>query len=229
MVAILVALLFAAASVAGIWLVLQARKPRPVALDGPSGQWTPEPPQIPDIPHVMPPDPPRATAAPSPPPVASGVPQTTQVKKRGAITIVDLGVDSQRSLSDELALQRTAAQAEGQTLVLMMTRYGNKLLDDFDAAVPDPLMQSALTNVRLVRVDGRYFLVELTELGIPTDSFPWFFLLGTDLSPKDGINGGEWDDDVARNIAPVLGAFVKGTYKKRREIWKPKRRQGVEL
>ena len=65
------------------------------------------------------------------------------------------------------------------------------------------------------------FHEELESLRVPCDRFPGFFLLGPDLGPRDGIDGGEWDDDVARNIAPVLGAFVRGTYATRREGWKP--------
>ena len=43
---------------------------------------------------------------------------------------------------------------------------------------------------------------------------------------SDGINGGEWDDDIAINIAPVLGPFVRGTYAKRRSPWKKLPRPG---
>ena len=50
-----------------------------------------------------------------------------------------------------------------------------------------------------------------------------------DLFPQDAIDGGEWDADVPENIAPVLGAFVRGTYKTRREPWKPPRSKGVTL
>ncbi len=34
----------------------------------------------------------------------------------------------------------------------------------------------------------------------------------------------EWDDDIPRNIAPVLGNFVRGRYTKRREQWRGPRR-----
>jgi hypothetical protein len=37
----------------------------------------------------------------------------------------------------------------------------------------------------------------------------------------DLIDGGEWDADVPENIAPVLGAFVRGTYSNRRHARAP--------
>ncbi len=53
--------------------------------------------------------------------------------------------------------------------------------------------------------------------------------LGVNLTPRDGIDGGEWDDDIAQNIAPVLGAFVRGKYPARREAWKAVRGSGMRL
>jgi hypothetical protein len=74
----------------------------------------------------------------------------------------------------------------------------------------------------LVRVDLNVFGDELKQLRMPTNLYPAFFLLGPDNRPIDAVHGGEWDDDVAENIAPVLGAFVRGEYKKRRHPeWSP--------
>lgn len=81
-------------------------------------------------------------------------------------------------------------------------------------------MQKALERVRLIRVDRDQFQEDLDELEIPSTPYPGFFLLDTDLKVSDAINGGEWDDDVAVNIAPVLGPFVRGTYAKRRTPWR---------
>ncbi len=47
---------------------------------------------------------------------------------------------------------------------------------------------------------------------------PGFYLLGKDLSPTDGINGGEWDDDTADNAGPaVLEGPPQGGGRKHRE------------
>jgi hypothetical protein len=87
-------------------------------------------------------------------------------------------------------------------------------------------MQSALDHVRLVRVDRDPFEEDLAELEIPSRPLPGFFLLDSDLRVTDAINGGEWDEDIAVNIAPVIGPFVRGTYAKRRSPWKKLPRPG---
>ena len=84
------------------------------------------------------------------------------------------------------------------------------------------LMQQALRDVRLVRVDLEVFREELERLRIPTRLYPGFFMIGPDTRPVDAIHGGEWDEDVAENIAPVLGSFVRGQYTERRHAeWSP--------
>jgi hypothetical protein len=200
----------------------------------------PEPPPIATAPKTIadPPAPPSAiasaptaSAAPDPVPVASvePSPRRTKAVSVGKIAVVDVGSDSSKSLADVLSEQSVQARAAGQTLVVMTTRFGMKEFRDVDAALAHPLLQTALENVRLVRTDVIIFMEELEELGIPTNRFPGFFLLGPDLVPRDGIDGDEWDDDVPRNIAPVLGAFVRGSYKQRRQTWKPPRGKGVAL
>ncbi len=155
-------------------------------------------------------------------------PKQTRALALGAVTVVDVGV-AVTSLGEELAKQRAEATAAGQALVLMTTAAACDPCRGVDASLPDPLLQAALSRVRLVRVDLLAFHEELESLRVPCDRFPGFFLLGPDLGPRDGIDGGEWDDDVARNIAPVLGAFVRGTYATRREGWKPLPGTGVRL
>ena len=90
-------------------------------------------------------------------------------------------------------------------------------------------MQRALARVRLVRLDTAEFDVDLAELRVPHEAIPGFFLLAPDLTPRDGVDGGEWGDDVAANIAPVLGPFVRGTYEKRKQPWHALPPSGVSL
>jgi hypothetical protein len=206
----------------GLMLILlaargQARSPAPVAMR--------------PIPH-------RSSPAGVPPPVAPPLPtaveprfvapHTTADKQVGAITLVDVGVAA-TSLRDELASQRAQASRAGQTMVMMTTRAACGPCEDFEASLADPLMQTALERVRLVRVDIAAFGDDLDGLRIPHDGIPGFFLLAPDLTPKDGINGGEWDDDIPSNIAPVLGAFVRGTYAARRHGWRAPPGSGMRL
>ncbi len=153
--------------------------------------------------------------------VAKGV-VTTQV---GRITLVDVGPDIP-SLRDELDHQRTLAAAGKQKLLTWLVTEDCHPCNGVAASLDDPRMQRALANVRLVRIDVNDFALELARLHIPVDKLPGFALLGTDDRPVDFVHGGEWDADIAANIAPVLGSFVRGTYKKRRDPWHGGRRAG---
>ncbi len=172
------------------------------------------------------PDPPAAPVAPLLPLVVA--PARTQVERNGRITVVDLGRETS-SLADELPRQRAAATTAGDHLVVMTTTGRCAPCRGVDEALRLPLMQTALDHVRLVRVDAEIFDEDLEALRIPHVRVPGFFLLAPDLSPRDGIDGGEWDADIAPNMAPVLGAFVRGQYLARREPWRPLPGSGMAL
>jgi hypothetical protein len=161
-------------------------------------------------------------------PVRAGIQKETMVHEEGKMTVVDVGA-SVTSLSHELAKQRAEAARAGQTVVVMTTRGGCEPCQGVSTSLGDPLMQTALANVRLVRVDIDAFEEDLTSLKMPHKRFPGFFLLALDLFPRDAIDGGEWDEDVAENIAPVLGAFVRGKYHARRKEWEPVPESGMRL
>ncbi len=178
---------------------------------------------------ASPPIAPAAPRAPAPPaPALPAVPPRTTVEREGRITLVELG-RATASLSDELARQRAQAGTARETLVVMTTGARCEPCRGVDRALTDPLMQTALAAVRLVRVDGDLFHEDLDALRIPHERIPGFFLLAPDLTPRDGIDGGEWDDDIAANMAPVLGAFVRGRYAERRTRWRPVPGSGVSL
>jgi len=169
----------------------------------------------------------------SPTPASQEPPETalqkdTIVHTEGKMTVVDVGA-SVSSLSQELAKQRAEAASAGQTLLVMTTRSGCEPCAGVSSSLKDPLMQTALANVRLVRVDIDAFEEDLDGLKMPHKRYPAFFLLALDLVPRDAIDGGEWDEDVAENIAPVLGAFVRGKYNARRKDWEPIPGSGMRL
>jgi hypothetical protein len=86
-------------------------------------------------------------------------------------------------------------------------------------ALASPLVQAALSGVRLLRLDAREYRLELSERGLTTEVLPGFALLSENGQPVDYVSGGEWDEDVPENIAPVLKKFIQGTYKARRNAW----------
>lgn len=140
----------------------------------------------------------------------------TTVTSLGQITLADISGD----FSAELDNQRTLAAAAGETLVLWMVVHNCKPCDGVAAALTSREAQKALAKVRLVRVDRDDFQAELDRLGIPTEKIPGFALLDSRGHARDFIHGGEWDADIAANIAPVLGKFARGGYAKRRHPWR---------
>ncbi len=165
--------------------------------------------------------------APAPTPPSGGdeggqmttINQVTEVVV-GKVRLVDIP-PTRQSLAAELEAQQAAAQASRERLVLFTGAEGCRPCMSVAAVLPEPRMQAALAGVRLVRVDVNVLGQELSDLGVPTKKIPGFYLLGRDLSPTDGINGGEWDDDTADNAGPVLESFLKGALRKRRESFSP--------
>jgi hypothetical protein len=192
--------------------------PEPVASTEPTRP-PPDPPS---------PSPPATPASPDPLGPQLFAPPRTRVTREGRITVVDLG-KATPSLNDELAKQRAEASAAGEMPVVMTTAGRCDPCRGVDRSLADPLMQTALARVRLIRVDATTFQEDLATLRMPSSRVPGFYLLAPDLTPRDGIDGGEWDDDVASNIAPVLGAFVRGKYSARRQPWTPVPAGGVAL
>lgn len=167
--------------------------------------------------------------APAPPPASDEggqmtiIEQVTEIQV-GAVRLVDVP-PTKKSLEAELLDQRARAAAAGERMVLFTGAEGCRPCLSVAAVLADAQMQAGLSRVRLVRVDVNALGQELEDLGVPVKKIPGFYLLGKDLSPTDGISGGEWDDDTADNAGPVLGAFVKGTLKKRRERFVPQPRR----
>jgi hypothetical protein len=206
-------------------LVWHRHREAPVAeADLTSGPAEPATPR--DDPNASTPNPsPATTADPRP---GGSVPKTTKLAREGAVTVVDVGVNVS-SLQDELARQRAEAATVGETVLLMTTRSGCAPCEGVERSLKDPMMQTALTKVRLVRVDIEVFRDDLEAMKVPRKYIPGFYLLSLDLTPRDGINGGEWEEDIPPNIAPVLGAFVRGKYTARKQVWQPLPGSGIKL
>lgn len=165
-------------------------------------------------------EPPSAGAAPVPQ-VAAPRPVTKPVETSavGDIEIVDINPHV-RSLGAELERQQRAAEEGSKRVLLWLVGPRCAPCEGVEQALKDPSMQKALRGVRLIRLQAGQFQAELARLRIPTHAIPGFALLGSSGHPVDYIHGGEWDDDIARNIAPVLGKFVRGAYTDRRYPWR---------
>ncbi|MBX3128787.1 MAG: DUF4190 domain-containing protein [Polyangiaceae bacterium] len=181
------------------------------------------PPPGPPSPLLAPPmAPPVAPDAGATGPIAS-VDTGTVSTDIGRITLVDVDRDS-GTLRQILAEEQANAERRGQRLVLWTVVSDCQPCSGVAASLPDERMQRALGGVRLVRVSVRDFLLELSAVGVPTDKIPGFALMSKSGRPQDYVHGGEWDEDIAKNIAPVLGQFMTGSLSKRRDPWQGVRR-----
>ncbi len=147
------------------------------------------------------------------------VPRTTREAQIGTLTVVDIGVD-EPSLRAALEVQRAKARAEGEEIMVMTVASSCVPCEGVHASLGDERMQVALEKIRLVRVDLEVFRDDLSGLKMQAQRYPGYFLLTDDLSPRDAIDGGEWGEDIAENIAPVLGPFARGRYRDRKHEWR---------
>jgi thiol:disulfide interchange protein len=123
-------------------------------------------------------------------------------------------------LRAQLATQATAAKRSGETLLVETTAQRCVPCAEVAAAAADGQVQQALTRVRFLRVDVGEFRDELKALRMNEPAVPWFYLIDVRGKPSDAISADECDENEAANIAPVLGAFVKGTLRSRRQSWR---------
>lgn len=137
----------------------------------------------------------------------------------GAVTLVDIPA-TERQLSHELEAQQAKASKSKEKMLVLVTAERCRPCFSLGAVLGEPAMQAALGGVRLVRLDRHELAPDLDELGFDTSQLPALFIVGPRGRPIDGITGAEWDDDTAENAGPVLGAFVKRTYKKRRQPYR---------
>jgi hypothetical protein len=124
------------------------------------------------------------------------------------------------SLRTQLASQVTAAHRAGQMVLVETSMKSCDPCAEIDQAAPDPAVQQAMSDVRWLRIDVGEFRTELAGLRMNEPTVPWFYLLDSRGQPRDAISADEWDDNVAENIAPVLGAFVHGRLQPRRTTWR---------
>jgi hypothetical protein len=178
------------------------------------------------------PTPPMFAPTTTPPSVVSPVPAAkadepgatsresgTRTTRFGGLTLIDPGTD-EASLATLLESELAEATDANEKLVLFLTTPDCAPCTGVSIALASKRMQTALHGVRLLRIDARDYQIELARRGFPIDVMPGFALLGTRGEPSDYVNGGEWDADIPENIAPVLGSFVRGTYRQRRNPWR---------
>ena len=198
-------------------LVALAVRPEP-----PSAALTPPAPYRP--PAVI-----AAPSAPEPTPQAEAVEAIPSLPSLpphiGKIAIVEAAVGGD-GLETQLLAQLQESARAGERLVLWTVTTDCEPCDEVGQALTDARMQRALGKVRLVRADTASFPRELQQLGIPRGSVPGFTLLDAHAHPLDHIHGGEWDDNVPANMAPIFDKFLHHTLTQRRHPWARPLREG---
>ena len=126
----------------------------------------------------------------------------------------------------QLQGQLRESSKAGERLVLWTVRTDCEPCEGVAQALSDARMQRALAKVRLLRADAGSFPQELRLLGIPGGQVPGFTLLDAHGQAVDHINGGEWDADIAVNIAPILDKFLRRSLTERRYPWARPLREG---
>ncbi|HEY1955609.1 MAG TPA: DUF4190 domain-containing protein [Polyangiaceae bacterium] len=153
----------------------------------------------------------------APVPTVTAPPAPTELKPMpytGAVTVVDLRTGG-GSLRTQIALELGSAKDDGNKLLVITASRKCTACDEVFSAFASYDLQKALYNVRVVRVDVDAFPSELAGLGLDKPLQPWFYKFDDSMKMVDSISADEWDDNNAWNIAPVLKAFMAGTYKKR--------------
>jgi len=134
----------------------------------------------------------------------------------GSTRVMDLDPDAKDTFHKQLADEVKRAQAAKQTVIVMTSAKWCTVCREFEDAMTDARMQSALANVSIVRVDIDDFDAELKSEGMLEATLPWFYKIDATLKPIDAISAGEWDENIPENMAPVLKSFVSGTLRARK-------------
>jgi len=141
-------------------------------------------------------------------------PASTTVSTYDDLEVIDLG-PADGPLRDQL-LRRFSA-AKGRVLLIETTAVWCRPCIGFATYIADPAMTAALAGVTLARIDiDRFPEAALATCGLSGDAVPMFVIVDAKLAVRDTISSDEWDEDIPANMAPVLGAFVRGTLTHRR-------------
>jgi Domain of unknown function (DUF4190) len=152
--------------------------------------------------------------------------QSSQSSSIGRIQVITLASSSERERDLERELFEIHQHAPRRVLMLQTTVANCSPCQEFRRALSDTRMQKALKNVTLIEVDMDAYRTDLSELLVDTKTVPWFYTFDSAMNPVDAISAGEWDENVAPNMAPVFTAFLAGKLHQRRT---PSMLHGPEL
>lgn len=162
--------------------------------------------------------PPTFTPAPTASSFGSAAPAEdvpTEKVTIGKLVVIDVHGGS-GSLKAQLVSARKEAVAQGRTLLVQTTAVKCTPCSELATSLGDARMQTALKDAALARIDVNELGDELTGLRMDSGGLPTFYKIDSQANPTDAITGDEWDENVPKNMAPILEAFVHGKLVKRR-------------
>jgi hypothetical protein len=145
--------------------------------------------------------------------------ETMWTRQLGQLLMTNVG-DGVNSLSVTLEEQASLAYTRGRLPVLWLVSADCRRCDGVARTLKNPRLQRALSHTVLIRVDATQFGAELVDLQIPVSELPGFALLSREGTPLDFLHAGEWEEDSARDMAPVLESFVNHEPMRRRFPWR---------
>src|SRR5579864_3726022 len=121
------------------------------------------------------------------------VPNESMRRQVCDVIVVTVGT-REPTLAKALSDISQKAKTDGKELLVMLRTAGCKPCDDQLKALPQDLMQKALSPVVLVIVDKEVFRDDLKQLKAAFLPEPNYLLLAPDMTPRDQIDGGEWGE-----------------------------------
>ncbi len=126
---------------------------------------------------------------------------------QGSFTAVTLA-PKDGDLQALLAAEAAKARAKGQKPFVEVHAEWCGPCKELEASLGDPMMQDAFKGTYQIRLDSDAWGNQLMKAGISAGGIPAFFELNPQGKPTGRtINGGAWEENIPRNMAPPLKKF----------------------
>lgn len=130
----------------------------------------------------------------------------------GSAEVVDVGDDTAR-LSNFLLGEAQSAFDHKQRCLLVTTLPKCASCAALGYALARTSLKYNLGKIRIIRSDIEEFEEELRTLQVPLDRVPGFMLIDQTGKFVDFLDAGEWNTNNPAEFGPILGSFVRGTYR----------------
>jgi thiol-disulfide isomerase/thioredoxin len=119
---------------------------------------------------------------------------------------IELKADS-GELPALLKAEAARAKAQNLTPVVEITAPWCGPCQELKASMDDPLMKDAFAGTYIIHVDNDTWKPQFAAAGLDVKGIPAFFLLDDDGKAVARIDGGAWEENIPKNMAPPLKTF----------------------